>query len=87
MAGGATAASRTSATSVTAVASAPPDGAATTRSRCSPPFTGSPLAKRWLFGTHQGSVEASHLQAYLDEFVFRFNRRTSPRSRGLVFTA
>jgi transposase-like protein len=42
------------------------------------------LAKRWLLGTHQGSVEAAHLQAYLDEFVFRFNRRTS-RSRGLVF--
>jgi transposase-like protein len=42
------------------------------------------LAKRWLLGTHQGSVETSHLQAYLDEFVFRFNRRTS-RSRGLVF--
>ena len=42
------------------------------------------LAKRWLLGTHQGSVEPSHLQAYLDEFVFRFNRRTS-RSRGLVF--
>jgi transposase-like protein len=42
------------------------------------------LAKRWLLGTHQGSVEVAHLQAYLDEFVFRFNRRTS-RSRGLVF--
>lgn len=42
------------------------------------------LAKRWLLGTHQGSVEEAHLQAYLDEFVFRFNRRTS-RSRGLVF--
>jgi transposase-like protein len=42
------------------------------------------LAKRWLLGTHQGSVEQAHLQAYLDEFVFRFNRRTS-RSRGLVF--
>ena len=42
------------------------------------------LAKRWLLGTHQGSVNAAHLQAYLDEFVFRFNRRTS-RSRGLVF--
>ena len=42
------------------------------------------LAKRWLLGTHQGSVDAAHLQAYLDEFVFRFNRRTS-RSRGLVF--
>lgn len=42
------------------------------------------LVKRWLLGTHQGSVEPAHLQAYLDEFVFRFNRRTS-RSRGLVF--
>jgi len=42
------------------------------------------LAKRWLLGTHQGSVEPTHLQAYLDEFVFRFNRRTS-RNRGLVF--
>ena len=42
------------------------------------------LAKRWLLGTHQGSVEEAHLQSYLDEFVFRFNRRRS-RSRGLVF--
>ncbi len=42
------------------------------------------LTKRWLLGTHQGSVEPTHLQAYLDEFVFRFNRRSS-RSRGLVF--
>jgi hypothetical protein len=42
------------------------------------------LAKRWLLGTHQGSVDEAHLGAYLDEFVFRFNRRTS-RSRGLVF--
>lgn len=42
------------------------------------------LAKRWLLGTHQGSVEDAHLAAYLDEFVFRFNRRRS-RSRGLVF--
>ena len=40
------------------------------------------LAKRWLLGTHQGSVDEAHLQSYLDEFVFRFNRRTS-RSRGL----
>ncbi len=39
---------------------------------------------RWLLGTHQGSVDEAHLQSYLDEFVFRFNRRTS-RSRGLVF--
>ena len=42
------------------------------------------LAKRWLLSTHQGSVDDAHLQAYLDEFVFRFNRRRS-RSRGLVF--
>jgi len=42
------------------------------------------LAKRWLLGTHQGSVDATHLPSYLDEFVLRFNRRSS-RSRGLVF--
>jgi transposase-like protein len=42
------------------------------------------LVKRWLLSTHQGSVEDTHLQSYLDEFVFRFNRRNS-RSRGLVF--
>jgi len=42
------------------------------------------LLKRWILGTHQGSVESVHLQAYLEEFTFRFNRRTS-RSRGLVF--
>lgn len=40
-------------------------------------------AKRWLLGTHQGSVEDTHLQSYLNEFCFRFNRRRS-RSRGLV---
>jgi len=42
------------------------------------------LAKRWLLGTHQGSVDAAHLQSYLDDFVFRFNRRRS-RSRGMLF--
>ena len=42
------------------------------------------LVKRWLLGTHQGSVDEAHLPAYLNEFVFRFNRRRS-RSRGLVF--
>lgn len=42
------------------------------------------LLKRWLTGTHQGAVDHEHLQSYLDEFVFRFNRRTS-RSRGLLF--
>jgi transposase-like protein len=42
------------------------------------------LAQRWLLGTHQGRVDDTHLQAYLNEFCFRFNRRRS-RSRGLVF--
>jgi len=42
------------------------------------------LAKRWLLGTHQGSVDRAHMADYLDEFVFRFNRRHS-RSRGMVF--
>lgn len=42
------------------------------------------LLKRWLLGTHQGAVKSSHLDYYLDEFTFRFNRRTS-RSRGLLF--
>ena len=42
------------------------------------------LAKRWLLGTHQGSVDAAHLPSYLNEFVFRFNRRHS-KSRGMVF--
>jgi len=35
------------------------------------------LAKRWLRGTHHGAVGQKHLQAYLDEYVFRFNRRTA----------
>jgi len=42
------------------------------------------LARRWLLGTHQGSVDEAHLPAYLDEFVFRFNRRRSA-ARGMVF--
>ena len=42
------------------------------------------LAKRWLLGTHQGSADKAHLASYLNEFVFRFNRRRS-RSRGMVF--
>ena len=44
----------------------------------------SSLTKRWLLGTHQGAVQEAHLASYLNEFVFRFNRRRS-RSRGLVF--
>ena len=42
------------------------------------------LLKRWLLGTHQGAVSAEHLDYYLDEYTFRFNRRTSG-SRGLLF--
>ena len=42
------------------------------------------LLKRWIAGTHQGSVSAEHLDYYLDEFTFRFNRRTS-RHRGKLF--
>ncbi|MDP2955471.1 MAG: IS1595 family transposase, partial [Longimicrobiales bacterium] len=35
------------------------------------------LLKRWLLGTHQGGINNAHLPYYLDEFTFRFNRRTS----------
>lgn len=42
------------------------------------------LIQRWLLGTHHGAVQPSQLDRYLDEFAFRFNRRTS-RSRGLLF--
>ena len=42
------------------------------------------LLKRWLLGTHQGAVGHEHLPYYLDEFTFRFNRRTS-KSRGKLF--
>jgi transposase-like protein len=42
------------------------------------------LLKRWLLGTHQGAVGQAHLDYYLDEFTFRFNRRTSA-SRGKLF--
>jgi transposase-like protein len=42
------------------------------------------LLKRWLLGTHQGAVSHKHLSYYLDEFTFRFNRRTSA-SRGKLF--
>ncbi len=42
------------------------------------------LVKRWLGGTHQGAVSHEHLAYYLDEYTFRFNRRTS-RSRGMLF--
>lgn len=42
------------------------------------------LLKRWLLGTHQGAIGHEHLDYYLDEFTFRFNRRTSA-SRGKLF--
>jgi len=42
------------------------------------------LLKRWLLGTHQGSVSSKHLDYYLDEYTFRFNRRKS-KARGLLF--
>lgn len=42
------------------------------------------LLKRWIMGTHQGGISHEHLEYYLDEFTFRFNRRTS-KSRGKLF--
>jgi transposase-like protein len=42
------------------------------------------LIKRWLLGTLHGAVQPEHLDAYLDEFVFRFNRRSST-FRGMLF--
>jgi transposase-like protein len=42
------------------------------------------LLKRWLMGTHQGAVAQEHLDYYLDEFTFRFNRRRSA-NRGKLF--
>jgi hypothetical protein len=42
------------------------------------------LLKRWVIGTHQGGIQHQHLDYYLDEFTFRFNRRRS-QARGLFF--
>jgi transposase-like protein len=42
------------------------------------------LLKRWLLETHQGAVSPEHLACYLDEYTFRFNRRTSTH-RGKLF--
>lgn len=42
------------------------------------------LLKRWLMGTHQGAIGQEHLDDYLNEFTFRFNRRKSA-SRGKLF--
>jgi hypothetical protein len=42
------------------------------------------LFDRWWLGIHQGAVRPAHLDYYLDEFTFRFNRRSS-KARGLLF--
>ena len=42
------------------------------------------LLKRWLLGTHQGAVSREHLDYYLDEFTFRFNRLDLPPPRQAV---
>jgi len=42
------------------------------------------LLKRWLMGTLQGGIQHQHLDYYLDEFAFRFNRRKS-KARGMLF--
>lgn len=42
------------------------------------------LLKRWILGIHQGNVSRKHIGSYLDEFGFRFNRRTSVH-RGMLF--
>jgi len=42
------------------------------------------LLKRWLLGTHQGAVSDKHMQAYLEEYTFRFNRRHAAK-RGFLF--
>ena len=42
------------------------------------------LLDRWWLGIHQGAIRPSHLDYYLDEFTFRFNRRSS-KARGLLF--
>jgi len=46
--------------------------------------SGGLFAERWLLETHQGAVSREHLDYYMDEFTFRFNRRNS-RSRGKLF--
>ena len=42
------------------------------------------LLKRWMLGTHQGAISHEHLDYYLEEYTFRFNRRKS-RSGGKLF--
>src|SRR5208337_4861124 len=64
------------------VVSASPDPAHVTMPRV---HTIAALLKRWLLGTHQGGVQHVHLDYYLDEFAFRFNRRRS-KTRGCSST-
>src|SRR5674476_171770 len=45
---------------------------------------GQQLLKRWLTGTLHYAASQDHLGYYLDEYTFRFNRRTS-KARGLLF--
>ena len=47
-------------------------------------FSTEEQCRDWLLGTHQGAVQETHLQAYLNEYVFSFNRRKSA-DRGLLF--
>jgi hypothetical protein len=42
------------------------------------------LVKRWLLGAHQGAMSDKHMQACLDEYTFRFNRRKAAKL-GLLF--
>jgi transposase-like protein len=66
---------------VTALKGQPPDAAIVAMPRV---HRIASLLKRWLLGTHQGAVGVDHLDYYLDEFTFRFNRRNSV-SRGKLF--
>ena len=76
---------RQATTSTIAAASRPRPPAVTIPVSCCPwPAPHRDTGQRRLLSTHQGAVDREHLAEYLDEFVFRFNRRTS-RSRGLVF--
>jgi len=43
------------------------------------------LFKRWLLGTYQGGVKKDHLEYYLDEYIFRFNRRSSASREKLFY--
>jgi transposase-like protein len=42
------------------------------------------LVKRWIAGTLHHHVSTEHLAYYLDEYAFRFNRRTS-KAPGMLF--